>query len=336
MERRKVQRVGGGTYTVSLPKAWAERVGLSAGTAVHLDPCAEGLVVEPATGADDPTARVVVAVDGTDPRRLERLLRAAYAAGFETLELVAPSGFSREGRRTVERTANGFVGVALDAEADDRLVLRALLDPDEVSVRQSVRQLSYTALSMHRDATAALDGDGAPGVAERDDETGRLFAMVDRHVGRGLARLDEADALGLSRAELFDLRAVARELERVADAAASLAGVAAADPEGPVAPVTALARDAAAVAETATAVAVGDADPETAHDALDARGAVRERAHGLDADLADAGAYRLGRALDPVLRTVEAGGTVAELGLRAAVRRGDLDAAETELAPGDD
>lgn len=328
MEQRKVQQVGGGTYTVSLPKEWAERTGITVGKTVHIDVNGdEQLVIEPESPADDVTSRHQLAVGDESPERLERTVKAAYAVGFEELILREPEGFSREQVRAVERVANAFVGVALTTETETELTVQALLDASEVSVRQSVRQLRFVALSMHRDATAALAGDGEPSVADRDDEADRLYALIDRHFGRGLSRLDELDALGLSRVELFELRTAARELERVADNAETIGRTAARVDTLPdafsVEELRALGRDVRTVVEQGTAVVVGDADAGVASDALETREATRSRVETLDRELADtAGNYRLGRALDALRRTVESGGTIAELGLRVATRRG--------------
>lgn len=330
MEQRKVQQVGSGTYTVSLPKQWAERTGITAGTTVYIDIHGdEQLVIEPESPADGATSQVQFTVGDQSPARLERTVRASYAAGFEELVLRAPAGFTRAQRQAVERVASAFVGVALTTETETELTVQTLLDAGEVSVRQSVRQLRYTALSMHRDAMAALADDEAPPGADRDDEADRLYAMIDRHFGRGLSRLDEIDALGLSRSELFELRTAARELERVADNAETVGTVAATVetlPDAfPAEELGALGRDARSVVDEGTAVVVGDAEAEVANDALETREAARSAVEALDRELADAASdYRLERALDALRRTVESGGTIAELGLRAATRRGEF------------
>ncbi|WP_336001016.1 phosphate uptake regulator PhoU [Halorientalis halophila] len=341
MEQRKIQQVGGGTYTVSLPKRWAERNGITAGKTVHIDVHGdEQVVIEPESPTDDATSRVQLTVADESPDRLERTVKAAYVAGFEELVLEAPEGFSFAQRKAVEQVANVFIGVALTAETETELTVRALLDANEVSVRQSVRQLRFTALSMHRDAMAALVGDEEPPVADRDDEADRLYAMIDRHFGRGLSRLDEVDALGLNRSELFELRAAARELELVADNAETIGAVAEAVETLPDASqaekLRGFARDARDVVERGTAVVVGDGDTEVANDALETRKATRSAVEALDRELADtAGDYRLGRALDALGRTVECGGRIAELGLRAATRRGEFAPPES-AAPASD
>lgn len=331
METRKVQQVSGGTYTVSLPKEWAESEGIGAGTEVTLHTHRDGLVVVEARERDGVDGPVAVRATGEESAPLERLLRAAYAAGREAVRIEAADAFTREQRRTVEAVARDLTGATVTENGPSRIRVGIHLDPAEVSLRQSVRQLLFVAESLHSDATAALRGDAAvPDPGARDDQADRLFAMTDRYVGRGLARLDEADALGLDRATLFELRVTARELERMADHAERIAAVAAAtDGECVYAPDDwqAVAGSARAVVRDAVEVVVDDRDLDAAWAALEARDAVRTALADLERRLFDErdSDHRLVRALDALARTADCGGNVAELAIRAAIRRGDLD-----------
>lgn len=340
MEQRKVQEVGGGTYTVSIPKAWAERTGIAAGDTVNIDAYGDNqLVIEPTPPNDDVPTRIQLHVGNETPSGLTRTVRAAYAAGCQELVLVASEGFSRAQCRAVDAATNAFIGGTVATESETELTVEVLLDAREVSVEQSVRQLRFTTLSMHRDAVDALLGAGGLWVDDRADEADRLFAMIGRYCGRGLARLDELDALGLNRLQLFELRTAARELERVADRAETIGEVANGIDTFPD-PVSAeqletIGRNARSVVEQGTAVVVGDADASTAHDALERRANTRSTIEAIDPDpSASTCNYQLGRALDALRGTVESGGTIAELGLQAAMRRQGNTPAEPSIASG--
>ncbi|RDI71956.1 phosphate signaling complex PhoU family protein [Halopelagius longus] len=327
METRKIQKVSNGTYTVSLPKRWAEDEDISAGTVVDLHTHIDGLLVVQAPGREDgSTGCVTVQVAPESTERLEQTLRAAYTAGYEEVVLDVSESFTDAQKRVLRRVTRSLAGMTVTDRSDERVVVRNLLDANQVSVRQSVRQLQFVALSMHREATAVLTGDGpAENLSDRDDEADRLYAMVDRHFCRGLTRLDEIDALGATREELFRLHATARELERIADHAERIATVGAAVEN----PRTRAVDDIADIAETARgavddAVAAVVADADTAAAALNARDRVREEAETLDRRLFEApdGDYRLTYALDGVRRTAEHAGNIAEVGLRTAIRDG--------------
>ncbi|WP_367176403.1 PhoU domain-containing protein [Haloarcula rubripromontorii] len=330
MDTRKIQTVGGGTYTVSLPKEWAESENCTAGTTVNLHTHIDGLLVIQ-TPESQTTARnrLTLEVGNDDPAETEQLLRAAYAAGVESVALELPDGYSDEQHRAIERVTRNLTGVTIAEETGSTVTVQTLLDAGEVSVSQSVRQLQFVALSMHRDAMAALTtGTTSDRWGDRDEQADRLYAMIDRYFERGLARLDEIDALGQTRPELFTLWGTANELERVADHAERIGTVAdRLDGQPDERIITALddiAQDVRAVVEDAVRVIIGDACVDTARQTLATRRDVRERITSLDRQLFESGDadYRLTRALDSLTRTAEHGGNIAELGLRMAVRDG--------------
>ncbi|MDT3433483.1 phosphate uptake regulator PhoU [Haloarcula sp. 1CSR25-25] len=332
MDSRKIQTVGGGTYTVSLPKEWAKSEGCTAGTTVDLHTHIDGLlVIQTPESRTAPRNRVTLAVGDDDPAEIEQLLRAAYAAGVESVVLEAPDGYTDEQHRAIERVTRNLTGVTIAEETGSQVTVQTLLDVGEVSVRQSVRQLQFVALSMHRDAMAALTA-GTTGDRwdDRDDQADRLYAMTDRYFERGLARLDEIDALGLTRPELFSLWVTANELERVADHAERIGTVAdrldGQPDEGTATALEDIAQDVHTAVEDAVRVITGDACVATARQTLATRRALRERITSLDRRLFESGDadYRLTRALDSLARTAEHGGNIAEFGLRMAVRDGAL------------
>ncbi|WP_247009998.1 PhoU domain-containing protein [Halorientalis litorea] len=332
MESRKVQEVGGGTYTVSLPRSWADTQAIEAGSVVdihtHID---DLLVVQPRGHSDDATLRARVRVDHDETARLEHTLRAAYSAGAEEIRFVAADSFTRDQRRVVNRAASELAGVTLDGGTESHLHVRTLLDAEEVSIWQSVRQLKFVTLSMYREATAALLGERtADSVLHRDDDADRLFAIVDRHFDRSLSRLDEVDALDLTRTELFRARTIARELDRVADHAERIATVTRRldEPvdESLAADVRPIAESTRTIVEDASQCVIDDGAIETAYEVLAAKDDLLDELDTLQSNLLDAGTIspRLVRAMDSLRRTAETGGNIAELRIRSAVQTGEI------------
>ncbi|MGQ4557058.1 PhoU domain-containing protein [Halobellus sp. GM3] len=340
MDTRKIQSVGGGTYTVSLPKAWAEAQGLSAGDTVNLHTHVDDvLAIQAREDTEQPPGRVVVEVGQDDVAPLEQTLRAAYTAGASEVVLRSEATFTAEQRRAIDEVVRNLTGISVVEESDDEITAQTPLDPGEVSVRQSVRQLSFVARSMHRDATAVLTDGAAPeSLLGRDEQADRLYALIERSFVRGLARLDEVDALGLTRPALFELWLTARELERVGDHAEQIAALAA---DGGVRLSSAdrdrietAAQAAREAVSDAVGVVVGDRAPDSARRALRSRDRVRAAVNPVDGggrDLADADARSV-LALERVRRTAEHGGNIAEIALQGAVRRGELSASDSEAA----
>ena len=340
METRKLQCVGGGTYTVSLPKGWATDHGVQPSTEVHLYTHRDGsIVVRPGPRDGGNLTDATVELVGDSPALAERAVRAAYAAGFESVTLEHAGTFTDEQRRHVERVARSLTGTAAEGEGTDGVVLRSLLDASDVSVRQTVVQVRFTALSMYRRATAALV-DGETGVAaklaDRREEAERLAALLERQHNRSLVAMYTVDELETSRPALADHAEAATLLAAVAGDAVSLAE--AADGAGPPLPETAAAafhdgvEAARRAIEVATEALLDGASVAAAATALEHAGTATDRFDALDRSLRE-GEFgveergrlvSLARGLDAVERTADRAADLAELTLRSAVRRDSI------------
>jgi len=335
METRKVQLTGGSTYTVSLPKEWADEHDLDPGTPVHLYPHIDGsLVVQESKREREKRTEIRLPVGGLSENALATTVRALYAEGFDRITL------SDSGNRAVSRwnpvvdVTRNLIGLEVSEETDTRIVLENLLDTADVSIRQSAIHLQFVALSVHEDAIRAFldgDADAAEQVLQRRDEIDRLARMIDRHFQRSLTDFEEIDRLGIDRPELFEYETVTRKLCGVAACAERIAKIAVRVDEtvedGATEEVARLSNETRATVETAGSVLLGGGDLETAYDALDARDAVIEDIAALECEL-DAIDTRSGSALIRVLdcldRTAHCGGDIAETGIRSTARRGEL------------
>ncbi|TKX80950.1 AbrB/MazE/SpoVT family DNA-binding domain-containing protein [Halorubrum sp. SD626R] len=330
METRKVQTVGNGTYTVSLPKAWAESHGLSAGDVVTLHDYIDGVLAVQARERTGDEAPAAARIESSDPVVIERALRAAYAAGAREVTIERDGPLTPEARRVVERVARERIGMSVAAESEAGTTVRIMLDSEEVSVSQSLRQLAFTVRSVHRDAVAALASPpDSPPIGSRDEQVDRLSAMVERSVSCGMADLGEVDSLGKNRSELFESWTAMRELRRVRDAAAEIGDAAASLDEPPAEARLEECRDVGeAVRGTVSDgvdVVLGNADVDVARTAIGDLRRIRGRLDAFDRELDDAegDTPALRRVSRGLRRTAECGDRIAEVGLRRAVRCGE-------------
>ncbi|WP_254542826.1 phosphate signaling complex PhoU family protein [Halomarina pelagica] len=324
MERRKVQLTGGSTYTVSLPKHWAETHDIDAGTHLSLHPKTDGSLLVRTNGEIEHRRAVERSIDGREPRALARMIRALYTTGADVATLTATEPISTEERRAVTDATGDLIGLEVVRESDHEVVVRNLLSSDEVSVQQTVVQLQLTVLSMQRkavDAVARGDRSLAERVAQRDGETGRLFAMLCRQYHRAIDDPSEASTLGVDHGELRGYYATAERLVQVGDCAASMAAVSADEAdEADVAlpdPLLDAARRARSVVEDATDVVVNGEGVEQAYEALDTSDVVLDELDGDDWRSEAGDAYAAGRFRENVRQTAECGAAIAGLAVRA-------------------
>ncbi|MDR5672208.1 Phosphate uptake regulator [Halalkaliarchaeum sp. AArc-CO] len=323
---RKIQRTGGSTYTVSLPKEWAMSQEIESGSIVRCFAYADRLVI---TRKQDRGDRGTVRLDAGEVEQydLESTIAAAYVSGCDAVRIdgVVSAGVRREIRDAVDR----LIGFEIDEEGDGTVIARAMLASGNLPPERALMRMEMTALSMHEDAIEAVlnsNGDTAVDVRAADHDVDRLFALLARRFQRSEARVAERSRDGDSRLTPFDYYTAARQIERIADHAEKIAGTIERI-DGPVEGSTAdririLGKRSRDVTRTALS-GLFEGDHAELRSAAAAADAIADDAEQLDRELYELDpeqGYHLGIVLDSVIRTARYGANVAEAGLQAAMR----------------
>ncbi|MFC6893262.1 PhoU domain-containing protein [Halopenitus salinus] len=328
METRKVQVTGGSTYTVSIPKGWANENDVEAGSEVEFYPDGDSLLLSPRSEAE----RTEGTLDITDleERELTRAVMTMYVSGFDVIALEG-SKITTEQRSTIREATQSLVGLEVLEETRDRVVIRDLLDSSELSIHNAVTRMRLISTSMLEDALSALrelDDDLARDVIQRDDDLDRLWMVVSRIFRSTLRTPKAAEELGLPREVCFDYHSSARQLERIGDHATKIAhltlNIEEPLPEEVLDAIGDLHEEAEDVIDTAMdALFESDSDAATrlANDAREHVRDIDDRVRQIDEllrDLDPARAQLLGLVVDSVLRSADYGGNVAETALQKA------------------
>ncbi len=213
METRKVQFVGGTTFSVTLPKPWAVQHGLQVGASLGVAPQPDGSLLLRPLKADGERAPhpYTLDVDGLTAPQLERRVVALYMAGADRIELVARRPFAAGFQATIEGLPRRLSGLEVVEKGPNHVILQGLLDPSEFDVLKAF-DLSYAnAASIHRANLASLS-QGTPldidALKTRLGDIDRLVWVATKQIRRihgtnavtGDQRMDPADALLFSSA----------------------------------------------------------------------------------------------------------------------------------------
>ena len=184
------------------------------------------MVIDPVHDAP-PVRTIQIDVSGTMGDALTREMIAAYLAGSDIIEIKADR-IVAEQKNIIRGMCYKLIGPEIIEETAKKVVIQDLLNPDEISIKKSVRRMYLISNSMHIDAIRAiktLDADLALDVDQRDDDVDRLFLLISkqfRSILRG-ARLPDAAETSID--EYHDLRMAAGPIERIADHARKIAKI---------------------------------------------------------------------------------------------------------------
>ncbi len=225
MFQRKVQKTGGSTYFVTLPKEWADEVGIKPQAIVSLIPSDSGallLVPESLPGRN----RCTVTTGDWGFDRLQREIIARYIVGYDVIE-VESDKIRAEQRRMVRDIAQGLIGLEILDESQKAITLHALVNVRDFPPERTLRRVFDISLTMVTDAVAAFCSHGvelARDVVDRDDDVDRLALLVARQYSLLLRDLVLEEDYGLSRLQFSNYNEVIEQLERVADHAVKISG----------------------------------------------------------------------------------------------------------------
>lgn len=229
MDLRKIQITGGSSFMVTLPKDWAESVGIRKNDTVGLQPQPDGSLVLYPGGEQAAVAGSVrtVEADGvTDGDFLYRMLVGAYIAGHDTIVLRSESGLSSMAASIASSFAQTAIGLEIMEESDESIVMRDLMDKTEMRPTRSVERMKVLVRNMLNDTMDGLESKDKAllgGLVDRDREVDRLDWLISRQVNIHQRDITISRRMGTDLCEITRCNSIGRALERIGDHAVLLA-----------------------------------------------------------------------------------------------------------------
>ncbi|MCW4052527.1 MAG: phosphate uptake regulator PhoU [Candidatus Bathyarchaeota archaeon] len=222
MELRKVQRTNSGTFFVSLPKAWAVKVGLTKGTPLAIRESIHGqLCIDSQYELERKLIRVVIKPSAY----LGREIVAKYLLGYDEICVESKNAISPQERILVKQTSSRLIGLEIVEEDFARLVLQCLLEPTASSPAKILRREYNIAASMYRDSVNAFlvgDVNLAKNVIARDVEVNRFYFLLVRTLRTVIQNPNLGEKLGIQAIDCLDYRLCGSLVEAIGDRAVEI------------------------------------------------------------------------------------------------------------------
>jgi len=228
METRKLQKTGGSTYIVSLPKPWVLSSKLKEGDSVSMTVDENGLLIlDPTLGSHRLSSMAEVFVDeDDDSQHLLRRLIGLYISGHDQIVVRSRTRIPSDIRKVVRDFTRKVIGPEIIEESSNVISIQDVADHSHLDMRKILRRMHLMSRSMHVDAMEAMlsgNKELAGDVVSRDDEVDRLYWFVSKQQSMVVRDAAVARKMGLSIAEASFYLSASKALERIADHAARIA-----------------------------------------------------------------------------------------------------------------
>jgi len=229
LEIRKLQKIKGGSFTLTLPKQWVEKRRLKSGEQIALTEEEDGsLRVFPVGAAVEKPLEVTLGLeDFPSLRALEYCVATYYIQGSTRINIASKKIMSADQKKRLKQLRTELPGVEVAEEEANRLVFQVLIDPAAFSLESLIEKASAFSLRLQEDAVKSLldwNTLSAKEVQERAGEAQRHYRVMIRQVALASLSRSIADRIGVRNCqECVTFALVARDLSRLVYHSSSIA-----------------------------------------------------------------------------------------------------------------
>ncbi|HPS91849.1 MAG TPA: PhoU domain-containing protein [Methanothrix sp.] len=226
MDTRKVQRTGKSTFIVSLPKSWATKNSISAGSIIYINQGDNGALTL-STDRSEREMRVRLDIGDKTGEHLVRDIIGCYVGGYRTIE-VTSGHMSSIQKKDLHLIVNKLIGPEILEETINKVVIQDLLSSEELQSERALKRIRTVVKSMISDSLSSLLNNNeelAADVIQRDNDVDRLNLLIARQFTE-ILRSGSVKQETLNPITAFNYMQASSNLERIADHAYRIAGIA--------------------------------------------------------------------------------------------------------------
>ncbi|UCC28249.1 MAG: phosphate uptake regulator PhoU, partial [Candidatus Bathyarchaeota archaeon] len=229
MEIRKLQKIKGGSFTLTLPKQWVEKKNLTSGEQIAVSQEEDGsLRLHPLVESMEKPLEVILSLeDFSSLTALEYCVETYYIQGSSQINIRSQKIIPAEQKRKLKQLRMELPGVEVAEEAADKLGFQVLIDPTTFSLESLIEKTSSFSMHLQEDAVkSVLDWNFtlAKEVLERSREAQRHYRMTIRQVALSSMNRVIAEKVGVENCrECTTFALIARDLSRLVYHSSSIA-----------------------------------------------------------------------------------------------------------------
>ncbi|MGB9853309.1 MAG: PhoU domain-containing protein [Candidatus Bathyarchaeales archaeon] len=221
METRKLQKLKGGSYIISLPKEWIKKYQLKSGEQITFSEEEDGSLklLPTLENFEKPLEATLLLEDYPDLRALKYCLVTYYIQGSDRIKIVSREIIPAEKKKQIKQLRAELPGVEVAEEEANKLTFHVLIDPTVFSLESLIERTFAFSLKLQEDAVKALlnlDIPLAMEVLERSSEAQRHYRFTIRHVALAAFNQKVGKKIGMKNCQdSIHFALVVRDLSRL-------------------------------------------------------------------------------------------------------------------------
>ncbi len=221
MEIRKLQKIKGGSFTLSIPRKWVDKRKLKSGRQMVVSEEDDGsLSIYPVTTpSEKPLKLILLLEEFPDIKALEYNIATFYIQGADRIDVVSKNIIPAEKKKKLKLLRLLMPGVEVSEEGANRISFQVLIDPAAFRLESLLSKTSTFSLHLQEDAVKSMvkwDFPLAREVIERSGEALRHYRLTIRQVALASVSKTIAKEIGVRNCqECVTFALMARDLSRL-------------------------------------------------------------------------------------------------------------------------
>ncbi len=226
MEIRKIQKTGGSSYAISLPKRWIELNNLKNGDSLGILENKDGtLSIVPENYKKE---KKLCKIELNENINLtKRILITKYLQGYDTIKVYSKNPIEASKRKEIVSLIQNLIGIEIFEERADEIVFSSLIEFGSTPLGKVKNRIINLTSSMLEDTiklNEKFDKSLAENIIQRDNEVDKLYFFAVREISEASRNSNVARKLEFrNNFEMIPNLIAIKNIERIADYAVLIA-----------------------------------------------------------------------------------------------------------------
>ncbi|MCL4343470.1 MAG: phosphate uptake regulator PhoU [Nitrososphaerota archaeon] len=213
---RKLQKIGGSSYFITLPKSWVQKNSLDKNAIISLTESATGDLIVTPQNFTESVRTANLTLNKTNYDVMVRMAASAYINGCTEMTISSPD---KQSLKNIEKYIQSrFPGFILTREGDDFFSMKFVVDLTSVNFMELFERMDRLTSFMCDEIADA----GA--LKDYDIEVDSLYFLLIRILRTAIMDSSLVKVIGLTPVQILDFRLVLHALERFGDELVVLSG----------------------------------------------------------------------------------------------------------------